>query len=380
MSGTEGSSQSPSEPRGKARHRLWSLSLAISAMLLGITFAPPAGAGWGSNASVRVTAASVSTTAAAATPARCSWGTCWVAVSVTTLWVRPWYPRSIDGPALSNPAYPGTWAASMSYAQKLWLASGDYGKVNTQALYGTKVKVIKHWVAADGTRWTKVAVPSQPTPKDTRGYPGWVPTRQLTSTAPATATTTAVVRPRTAWLWSSWASTGVAGYRVMKVSYGTRFPVMQATSTYVKVALIGGRRVALPRSAVKLHLAGTTWGATRDKVVADAKQFRRLQYLWAGTSGFGYDCSGFTYSIYRAFGMRLPRDADRQFVHGTWVPRNSLRPGDLVFYRSYAGGPIGHVGMYVGSGNIIDSPQTGQAVRIEPVSSHPYYAGARRYL
>ena len=65
----------------------------------------------------------------------------------------------------------------MTVAQKLWLV----GRLETQALYGTKVTVTGH----DGTEWTKVAIPSQPTNRDPRGYPGWVPTRQLTATAPA---------------------------------------------------------------------------------------------------------------------------------------------------------------------------------------------------
>jgi cell wall-associated NlpC family hydrolase len=78
--------------------------------------------------------------------------------------------------------------------------------------------------------------------------------------------------------------------------------------------------------------------------------------------------------------VTLARDADRQAVHGTSVPRASLLPGDLVFYRDSAGGAIGHVGMYAGGGNMVDAPQTGVAVRVEPVSSYPYYAGAKRYL
>jgi gamma-D-glutamyl-L-lysine dipeptidyl-peptidase len=176
----------------------------------------------------------------------------------------------------------------MTYAQKLWLV----GKIDTQALYDTKVTVIGHWTAADGERWTQVAVPSQSTLKDSRGYPGWVPAGQLTRTAPATATTTAEVRSPTAHLWSSWTSSGVGGSQVMKVSYGTQFPVLQATTSYVEVAMIGGRQVALRPSAVRLRVNGTSWGATRDKFVADAKQFLGLQYLWAGTSGWRNRAAG----------------------------------------------------------------------------------------
>ena len=67
-------------------------------------------------------------------------------------------------------------------------------------------------------------------------------------------------------------------------------------------------------------------------------------------------------------------------MHGTAVARNSLLPGDLVFFRGSSTGPVSHVGMYVGSGNIIDAPHTGAAIRSEQLSSYPYYAGASRCL
>lgn len=303
-------------------------------------------------------------------------GDCWVAVNVATLWASPSYPRSIDHPALTNPADPRHWVAAMTVAQKLWLV----GKLETQALYGNRVKVIGQWVGPDRVRWVKVAVPSQPTNRDTRGYPGWVPARQLTITRPENTGTTAVVRSRVAWLWSAWSGAGVGGSKVMQVSNATRLPVVEATSAYVVVALLGGQQVALRPSDVAVIAAGEYWGATRNRLVNEAEALQGLQYLWAGTSGFGYDCSGFTYSVYRDYGITLSRDADQQAVHGTPVALSALRPGDLVFYRESPSGPIGHVAMYVGSGNIIDAPQTGQPVKIEPLSSHSYYAGARSYL
>ena len=122
----------------------------------------------------------------------------------------------------------------MTVPQKLWLV----GKLETQALYGTQVTVTGHY----GTEWTKVAIPSQPTNRDPRGYPGWVPTRQLTGTPPASARVSAVVRSRLAWLWSGWTSTGVAGTHLMHASYNTRLPVVSSTPTYVVVPLIGGQR------------------------------------------------------------------------------------------------------------------------------------------
>jgi gamma-D-glutamyl-L-lysine dipeptidyl-peptidase len=314
----------------------------------------------------------VDVVAASTAPQPCTAGTCYVAVSVTTMWARTVYPRPVDKPALANPADPRGWIAGMTLAQKQWLV----GKLESQALYGTKVTVIGH----HGAAWTRIAVPSQPTPRDGRGYPGYVPTRQLTSTPPPAVQTTAMVRRTTAWLWSAWSSAGLTGNRVMEVSYGTSLPVVKATSAYVVVSLIGGRQVAIRPAYVALHTAGTSWGATGPKLVAQARKFLGLQYLWAGTSGFGFDCSGFTHTIYAAFGIRLPRDADRQALHGTPVRRSALKPGDLVFFRSGRSGPIVHVGMYVGRGNMIDAPHTGAPVRIESVWTFGNYAGARRYL
>jgi len=311
-------------------------------------------------------------TATAFTPAACTSGTCWIDVNVATLWVSPSYPRPIDQPALANPPDVPGWIAAMTVAQKRWLE----GKLETQALYGTAVTVIGH----DGTAWTRVAVPSQSTNRDGRGYPGWVPTRQLTSTSPSNTGQTATVRWKSAWLWSDWRASGVTGTKVMQVSYGNRLPVFSATSTYVVVTMIDGRQLALGRQVLSLHNSGTSWGATRANVVAEARKFLGLQYLWAGTSGFGFDCSGFTYSVYRTFGIALPRDADRQAVHGTPVGYGSLLPGDLVFFRSGPGGPIIHVGLYVGGGNMIDAPHTGAPVRYDAVAAFGGYAGARRYL
>jgi cell wall-associated NlpC family hydrolase len=296
-----------------------------------------------------------------------------VAVSVATLWVSPEEdPRPVDQPALASPADPSGWVAAMTDQQKLWLV----GRLESQALYGTQVTVTGH----DGSGWRQVAVPGQPTNRDSRGYPGWIPAGQLTGTAPASAPVTAVVRSPTAWLWSGWASGSVAGSQVMQVSYDTRLPVLRSTAAYAVVSLIGGRQVAVRRADVVLHTAGSGWGVTRAAVVAEAMKFTGLPYLWAGTSGYGFDCSGFAYSVYHAYGLILSRDADQQAVHGTPVAAGSLLPGDLVFFAGGPDGAIGHVGLYIGNGNMIDAPETGVAVRVEPVSSYPYYAGARRYL
>jgi gamma-D-glutamyl-L-lysine dipeptidyl-peptidase len=344
-----------------------SLCLLVTAAAAAATIGAAAEHGSRDGAGIRTGVA----VAADSEPAPCRSGTCWVDVSVATVWVEPWYPRAVDKPALGNPAYPGTWVRNMTLAQKRWLV----GRLETQALYGTKVIVAGRWRS-----WTQVAVTGQPTNLDSRGYPGWIPSVQLTRTAPPAASTTAVIRPAAAWLWSRLSASGVGGSKVMMASFDTRLPVVRVAARYVQVELIGGRVAVVGRRDVVLHAAGTSWGATRAKIVAQARRFLGLQYLWAGTSGFGFDCSGFTYSVYRAYGVTLSRDADQQAVHGTPVARGALQPGDLVFFRDNPAGPVSHVGLYIGGGNMIDSPHTGAAIRIEPIASFPYYAGARRYL
>jgi cell wall-associated NlpC family hydrolase len=264
----------------------------------------------------------------------------------------------------------------MTDAQKRWLSLGH---AQTQALYGTRVRVL-----ATRGRWTKVAVPSQPSPKNRRGYPGWLPTRQLTAAPPPASGTTAVVARRTAWLWTDDASVGTKAGRVMELSYGTRLPVVSAGPRTVRVAMLDGDVVrTLRRSAVVLR-TGPTSTPTGDEVVHEAMRFLGLPYLWAGTSGFGFDCSGLTYAAFRQLGVTIPRDAAPQSTGGAAVARRALRPGDLVFLQTSAG-VVHHVAMYVGRVDgvrtVIESPRTGTSVRLTPLSRFgPGYAGARRYL
>ena len=228
--------------------------------------------------------------------------------------------------------------------------------------------------------WSKIAVPSQATPNNSYGYPGWVRNVQLTATAPSVAAGVAVIKRRTARLWQTASFQGPD----VVLSYGTTLPAVSWTSSSVEVVMLDGRELFLRRKTVRVHAGEAAWPRpTGAKLVAEARRFRGLGYLWAGTSGFGFDCSGFTYALYRAFGIQLPRDAAAQFAKGTKVgSRAALRPGDLVFFRN-AAGRVHHVGIYVGKGNMIHSPATGRAVTITSLSVQPYareFAGGRRYL
>jgi cell wall-associated NlpC family hydrolase len=113
-------------------------------------------------------------------------------------------------------------------------------------------------------------------------------------------------------------------------------------------------------------------GVSGREVVQEAERFLGVPYRWGGTSPTtGFDCSGFVQYVYRQLGISLPRTSEEQAHVG--IPVKSLadaRPGDLLFFEPGPGGP-GHVGIYVGHGEMIDAPYTGTVVRFDPVSTPP---------
>lgn len=91
--------------------------------------------------------------------------------------------------------------------------------------------------------------------------------------------------------------------------------------------------------------------AFRSSIVDFALQFLGNPYVWGGSSlTRGADCSGFTMSVFRNFGISLSHSSRAQANEGRAISASELRPGDLVFY---GGGTINHVALYIGNGKII---------------------------
>lgn len=91
-----------------------------------------------------------------------------------------------------------------------------------------------------------------------------------------------------------------------------------------------------------------------------AKQFVGNPYVWGGTSlTKGADCSGYVQSVFKNFGISLPRTSGTQAGAGTKITMEEAQPGDLIFYAK--GGRINHVAIYVGGGQVVhaSSPKTG---------------------
>ena len=110
-------------------------------------------------------------------------------------------------------------------------------------------------------------------------------------------------------------------------------------------------------------------------VVGIAMQYLGVPYLWGGASPSGFDCSGLIMYVYAKVGVSLPHNAAAQYGYGMPVSRDQLQAGDLVFFNG-----LGHNGIYIGGGQFIHAPHTGDVVKISSISGwySSTWVGARR--
>lgn len=129
-------------------------------------------------------------------------------------------------------------------------------------------------------------------------------------------------------------------------------------------------------------------GQGHPEVVPIALQFvGKVDYVYGGTTPLGFDCSGLTQYCYAQIGYPLPRTSRSQFLAGSHIPPDRLDllvPGDLVFF-GYDGDSnrVHHVGIYVGDGNFVHAPATGQKVTVsslvDRIAAKGDYVGASRF-
>lgn len=102
-------------------------------------------------------------------------------------------------------------------------------------------------------------------------------------------------------------------------------------------------------------------------IVAIAKQYTGVPYVWGGTSPRGFDCSGFTQYVYRKAGINIPRTASAQQAGAQRV--SSPRPGDLIF----SGFPAYHVSIFVSNGYEIAASKPGTTIRVKQIYGYKTY-------
>jgi cell wall-associated NlpC family hydrolase len=281
--------------------------------------------------------------------------TAYINVAVATLWVKPHQARPMDQPAISNPVDMRKWTSSMKLEDKLWLV----GKLETQALLGNEVTVLE----TDGD---------------------WVPLKQLTFNATygqQKKLPFILVTKPTTFLYEE----ASLRQQTMEISYNTRLPLLGKSRNAYLVSLPTGKTAWVKQADSRVY--ATQHAIPKPKaqdLIRTAKMFSGLPYLWSGMSGFGFDCSGFTFTLHQSHGITIPRDAGPQSRNGKPVAEKDLQPGDLLFFGTNKDkDKVHHVAMYVGDGKMIHSPNSAGSVEIIPLSTPKYkdeFVGGRRYL
>ncbi|WP_374968957.1 C40 family peptidase [Terrabacter sp. BE26] len=224
-----------------------------------------------------------------------------VRVPVTTVWSAPDSPRPVDEPIVRDVPDAREWLAALD-ANAGDDESGNgrlglHGRVETQLLEDEPVTV----VGTDPSgSWAQVVAPWQLSPKDERGYPGWVPAAHLASV--------------------------VAEHS--------------------------------PPAPPPHPAPGSVDDDATHPAVAEARRHLGLPYLWCGTTPLGFDCSGLVLHAWRLLGLVVARDAYAQAESATPIDLDSVQPGDLYFFAR-PGRRIHHVGIVVRPGRMVHASETG---------------------
>lgn len=157
---------------------------------------------------------------------------------------------------------------------------------------------------------------------------------------------------------------------VSDVTMGATLKLLNNRGRYAEVQLPDGRTGFINASEIT-QLKGINNNVSPDKlgIIATAQRFHGLPYLWGGNSGKGFDCSGFTQTVFKDNGYLLPRDANMQVNMGEEIVAeedfSNIEPGDLLFF-----GPnenrITHVGISLGGARFIHASSYVQINSFDP--------------
>ncbi|MGG1632873.1 NlpC/P60 family protein [Rossellomorea sp. NRS-1567] len=293
-----------------------------------------------------------------------------IAVPVSTVWTSKDSARDLDSPAVSNPVQINEWLDSLTHETRLALC--DENRIQSQALFGQEVLVMEE---EDG--WSHVIIPDQATSKDNQGYPGWVPSAQLSLGELTQTDTYAIVISKFTNLINEGDEVELA------LSFQTILPVVKEHDHVIEVVTPLGTRFLKQKDVIISTTKVNDQKGSGQDIVNSGKTFLDLPYLWGGMTSYGFDCSGFSYTMCKANGYLIPRDANDQAKAGKEVALDQLEPGDLLFFAYEEGkGSIHHVGIYHGDGKMIHSPNTGKTIEILSLKGTYYekeLCMARRY-
>ena len=166
--------------------------------------------------------------------------------------------------------------------------------------------------------------------------------------------------------------------------YKISTPLAACGYAYISADYITTTAPAQVRSVAPVTYGGTSGSVSAgQRVVQIAEQFLGLPYVYGGSTPAGFDCSGFTSYVFKQIGYTLNRVSADQINNGVPVSKSELQPGDLLLFKKQGAARIHHVGIYVGDGMMIHSPQTGDVIKYASIVNGYYndcYYAARRIV
>jgi len=194
------------------------------------------------------------------------------------------------------------------------------------------------------------------------GYTGWADLRFL---GPADRSYFKQYRSESGWVVHAattrlYRSGRPAGSEPFFLYYGTKLRGRRTGSTDIAILLPDARIQCVKRSNLRPVKAKVT-RVDPAAVIADARRFLGVPYLWGGVTSAGFDCSGFVRTVMAQCGVYLPRDTKDQIKVGRKVARERIKTGDLVFFKR-------HVGFAVGTDRVIHSSAGGGGVRVNSLT------------
>ena len=160
----------------------------------------------------------------------------------------------------------------------------------------------------------------------------------------------------------------------------TQIPYENQDSANKPLFFVGGKSTGVTPSASALQQPGGS--ASASAILATAKTYLGVPYVWGGSTPSGFDCSGYVQYVFAKHGISLPRTSKQQWSVGTAVSKSNLVPGDLVFFANTYTSGISHLGIYMGGGQFIHASSSKGVIISELSNSYwaSHYYGAKRIL
>ena len=271
---------------------------------------------------------------------------------------------------LTNKKYTGLVTLSVINIRKL---PDHRAEMVSQAVLGTPVRILKN-----KSGWYLVQTPDH--------YIGWTESASLETMTESAMnewkrSDRVITIVNSGWIYSSPSGSGITGDFVS----GCILVKDGKNNEFTRVRLPDGREGYInSRSVVEFERWRNDVRCTGDNIVRSASAFNGLPYLWGGSSSKGFDCSGFSQTVYYLNGIILPRDASLQELHGIKVDISQgyglLKPGDLLFFGTKENSKlhVTHVAVYIGDSEFIHS--SGRVMISSLDSTRSNYSGYRKHF